>query len=131
MSITLDAIGLPDDLSWSDEFDWTPVVQSQSRTEGGALVLEQSERVAGRPITLEGSETAAWSTRGVVKQLYATQQDASGDEMTLTINGIAYQVKWLRDGGTPPMTARPAVRPGVSAPDDDEPYYFTLRFITV
>jgi hypothetical protein len=130
MSINLDALALPQDLFWSDEFDWTPVVQRQSRTEAGALVLEESPRINGRPITLEGGDGFGWASRQLVGQLQNLQQEASADPMTLTIHGVEYTVVWRREDSSSPMTARP-VRGPISNPDVSEPYSLVLRFLTV
>jgi hypothetical protein len=54
MPITLGAISLPDDMEWTDEFAWLPVGQQVEVTLGGSLLVEESQQLAGRPITLEG-----------------------------------------------------------------------------
>jgi hypothetical protein len=96
MSLTLDAITLPDDLIWTDEFDWTPIQQTQSYTLTGALVLESGEKQAGRPITLVGGDNAAWATRAQIDALYAK---LTGDPvMTLTLHDArVFSVKWVHE----------------------------------
>jgi hypothetical protein len=96
MSITLDAIPLPDDLIWIDEFDWTPMQQAKSYTLTGALVIESGQKQAGRPITLAGGDNAAWATRSQVEALSAK---LVGDPtMTLTLHdGRTFSVKWVHD----------------------------------
>lgn len=48
-------IELPQDLYWSDEFDWADLAQSSPvYTLAGAVVLQQGTKQAGRPITLTG-----------------------------------------------------------------------------
>lgn len=129
-TLTLAGIPLPD-LHWVDEFDWTPVAQAQARTESGLLVIEETALTAGRPITLQGAEDYAWATRAQVKTLYALQQSANASAMTLTVpDGRSFSVVWLRDGNTPPMTARPVMGP-LAAPDDTDNYSLTLRLLTV
>lgn len=55
MAITLGALPLPDNLHWSDEFSWSPVAQSAGEYSlTGALLLQESAKQAGRPITLVG-----------------------------------------------------------------------------
>ena len=64
MAITLGALALPSGLVWTDELTWTPVVQSSEYSLTGALLLEISTQLAGRPITLTGQasgrEYTAW-----------------------------------------------------------------------
>lgn len=63
-------IELPEDMQWQDEFDWSDLAQSPPRyTRGGALVIQQSEKLAGRPITLSGEWV--WNPRGIFKTLQA------------------------------------------------------------
>lgn len=129
MTITLNSIALPD-LHWDDEFAWTPVQQSLSWTESGALVREESAVLSGRPITLAGERTSAWVTRATVKALYAMQAAALAAPMTLTLDdGSTHDVIWRRDAAAP-MTVAP-VRTAVSDPDDAEWYSITLRLLAV
>lgn len=84
MAITLSAITLPQGLVWSDEFAWSDLAQSTTYTLTGSLVVEQTTRQAGRPITLVGGRDFAWLTRA---QLVALKEllDA-GAPMTLTLH---------------------------------------------
>ena len=67
MSITLTHAGttldLSDRLAWTDEFGWSPVEQSTEYSTTGALLVDVATKLAGRPITLEGKETATWLPR--------------------------------------------------------------------
>lgn len=71
MALTLDSLLLPDDLLWTDEFDWTPTEQHQTRTLTGALVFETAQRQGGRPITLSGGQNHGWASREQVDALVA------------------------------------------------------------
>lgn len=84
MAITLGGATLPSGLRWSDEFDWTPTVQSTQYTLTGALVVDQATKQAGRPITLVGGRQWAWLTRTQALALQALL--ATGAEMTLTLH---------------------------------------------
>lgn len=79
---TNETIELPQDLLWSDEFDWSRLAQSAPKyTVGGAVVIQQGVKLAGRPITLTGEWV--WLKRGDYQQL----QDWSAVpalQMTLT-----------------------------------------------
>lgn len=84
MAITLNAVTLPQGLRWTDEFAWSDLAQSTTYTLTGSLVVEQTTRQAGRPITLVGGKYWAWLTRvqlGTLKDLLDT-----GAPMTLTLH---------------------------------------------
>lgn len=75
MAITLSngsqTLTLPEGLAWTDEFSWSPVVQTSEPSLTGALVVDAAVREAGRQITLEGDSQTAWATRSLVGQLQA------------------------------------------------------------
>lgn len=125
MSISLDAIALPDDLIWTDEFDWTPVQQSQQYTLTGALVLETGVKLAGRPMTLVGGQGAAWVTRETVKALYAKLTGTPS--FTLTLNDASTFSVAFAAGN--PIEAKPII--DYNNPEDSDMYSLTLRFITM
>ena len=52
-TIICNALTLPGDLIWIDEFQWNPVERATEYAVTGALVVDVGERLAGRPITLE------------------------------------------------------------------------------
>lgn len=66
--ITLGALVLPSGLIWSDEHAWTPIAQSAGDYSlTGALLMQESVKLSGRPITLsfqqDGNEHTAWIRR--------------------------------------------------------------------
>ncbi len=67
--VTLQELTLPNDLLWTDELSWTPVVATNTYTLTGSLIIEQGVRQAGRPITLSADPDMAWVTRGTVEVL--------------------------------------------------------------
>lgn len=71
IDITTNAeLSLPNDLLWRDEFEWTPVVATNTYTLTGALIIEQGVRQAGRPISLQApDQSMAWVTRSTVQTL--------------------------------------------------------------
>ena len=89
MAITLGILTLPSGLVWSDELTWTPVQQSQEYSLTGALLLEISEKQAGRPITLTGQSSGrdytAWITRSDLLTLKAALE-VPGATFTLTLH---------------------------------------------
>jgi hypothetical protein len=64
------SVALPDDLRWVDEFEWTAIARKSTYTCSGALLIQEGEKQAGRPITLQAPEDMAWVPRSVVKQLH-------------------------------------------------------------
>lgn len=126
MAILLDAIALPSDLLWADEFDWSPVESSQEYAVDGALVVDTAVRQAGRPITLQGATDRAWIDRATLQSVYALLQPADR-VMTLALNGTDYDVIWRP--GQEPISAEPIFP--LANPQNDLAYVVTLRFTEV
>lgn len=132
MSITL-AVGgssltLHPDLYWSDENDWHPVEQTAQRTITGALVVSAIERVGGRPITLQPiDESSAWMPRATVEQL-RNWAAVAGQEMTLTLRGVARDVIFRHHDGAG-LEAAPVVH--YDDPEATDWYRVTLRLMEV
>ena len=126
MTITLDALTLPPDLLWADEFDWTPIESSQEYAVTGALVVDTATRQAGRPITLEGGDDRAWLDRATLQQLYALTTPADR-QMVLVLNGVTRDV--IFRPGADPLSARPIFP--LANPQNDLAYVVTLRLTEV
>jgi len=80
----LDTITLPDDLEWEDEIIWSPIVQTVARGVTGALFIQDSELIKGRPITLVGISDMGWVTRSVIDTLII-KRNTIGLKMDLII----------------------------------------------
>lgn len=117
-------VALPEDLNWPDEFTWQQVVQTAEYTTTGALVLDSFAKQAGRPITLQGSETFAWCERGALVTLrnWASQP---GAVFTLTLRGVDRQVVFNHEAGA--LEAEPII--DYSDPIDGDPYAISIRFL--
>lgn len=121
----LAGVPLPDNLYWSDEFDWNPVGQVRTYTLTGALIVEETTMQAGRPITLEG----AWITRQSVQALIALQATAA-TAMTLTLDdGRSFSVLFRREGATAPIEASPLFPQAPGAYTPATLYTLTLRLL--
>lgn len=111
MAITLTYLGvttpLSDRLDWTDEYAWSPVEQSAEYSLTGALLLQVGAKLAGRPITLVGTETAAWLPRSVCDTLYAWAAVPSA-EFDLVLRGLTHRVAFDHARGG--FQARPVVR---------------------
>lgn len=132
MAITLthsgNSLELPDALSWTDEFTWSPVEQSKTYTTTGALLIEEHVKQAGRPVTLEGAEDRTWCTRSLVEQLRAWAAQ-SGLVMTLVLRGTARQVMFDHEKGA--LLGLPVNFYADGAIDASDFYVPTLRLLEV
>ena len=75
---------LPDLLRWTDEHDWSPLAQAQPQYSlGGAVIVQQGSKLAGRPVTLGGEDDHNWLRR----ETLATLHDwAAVPELELTLD---------------------------------------------
>jgi hypothetical protein len=121
-------LALSDRLVWSDEFDWAPVEQSTQRTLTGALVLSVAARLAGRPITLQGGESAAWLTRGTCATLRAWCAEP-GLELVLLLRGQNWNVIFDHQRGA--LEAKPIWALLDGQEHAEQLFIPTLRFLTV
>lgn len=98
---------LDDDLYWSDEGSWQPVAQAVNRTITGALDIQVTALVGGRPITLEPEDdSSGWMHRAAVAQLLEMAQ-VPGQQLTLTFRGSTYNVLFRHQDT--PLDYRPVV----------------------
>ena len=75
---------LPDLLRWTDEHDWSPLAQASPQYSlGGAVIVQQGSKLAGRPVTLGGEDDHNWLRR----ETLATLHDwAAVPELELTLD---------------------------------------------
>lgn len=123
--ITLDAISLPPDLIWVDEYAYTPVKQTINTAVDGSLVIEAAAAQAGRPMTLQGGEDSAWIDRSTLEALRAKQYQAAL-VMTLTLNGDSFSVLFMQPDG---IAAKPVI--DFNNPDAADWYSVTLKFVEI
>lgn len=120
MNVTLNGLLLPDDLIWRDEFDWAPVEQVVTPTLTGALLVEETPKPEGRPITLVGH-----CPRATVLSLKVLEAQVA-QLLTLTLlDGVQREVFWRRPG----VVATPLIE--MADPEAGEPYALTLNFTEV
>ena len=132
MSITLTYNGttanISDRLDWQDEFGWSPVDQATSYSTTGALLVDVALRQAGRPITLIGTETAAWISRALCSTLQAWAE-LPGIELTLVVRGQSRQVMFDHAKGG--FTGQPVFKLQDGEESNEQLYLPTFRFIEV
>lgn len=111
---TLATVTLPDNFTWSDEYAWSPVDQSTTRTLSGAMVVEETARQSGRAITL----SEMWVDKATVDALKVLEEAVS-TEMTLTLSDArTFTVVWKRDGDTTAVEATPIFPNAPGTPQD-------------
>lgn len=125
-SIVLDGITLPGDLIWEDEFQWNSIERAVEYTLTGALAIEESVKLAGRPITLVAKSEFLghiWLTRATIKALYAKASE-TGKVMNLTLSdGRTFSVRFKENG----VTADPVYHIGDHA--DTDRYYLKIQLL--
>ena len=125
---TGDSVDLPADLFWSDEFSWSPVEQSTERSVTGSLIVQTSERIGGRPITLEpDGDDSAWITRADLEQLQAWAS-VPGLELELSLRGQIRTVIFRHHDG-PAIEAKPLMHFEDVQPTDN--YLATVRLMEI
>lgn len=119
---------LSDRLDWQDEFAWSPVEQATSYSTKGSLLVDVAVKKAGRPITLVGTETAAWMLRGkcITLQSWA---DIPGLQLNLTLRGQMRTV--IFDHAKGGFSAHPVWKLLDGEHDADTLYLPTFRFVEV
>lgn len=132
MTTRLETIELSDSLEWPDEFLWSPVSQQVEVSSGGSLIVEESQQLAGRPITLQSGNSGStfWglATHATVVALRALADAARTDPMELELeDGRTFDVRWRH--GANAFEARP-VKHIVPAEAEDL-YMITLRLFEV
>jgi len=128
MAITLDAINLPDDLVWTDEFGWSNVTQDVKKSLTGALIIQESTQTKGRIITVGGTQTTGWIDRATLNLILA-KANVPDTIMTLTYHGEVYTVMFSRSGNTSPVDAKQIF--DLSDRSDTHLYSVVLKFIEV
>lgn len=135
--ILLAGIELPADLQWTDEFTAWRVGQQVRNSLNGAMIVQESARQAGRPITLQttrdGTAYVGVVALPIVRALQASESEARLSPLELVMpahNGgdRTFQVRWRRVDG-PAIQVEPT-RFAVPALDSDL-FSITLRLMTV
>lgn len=123
---TLNALGIPADMLWTDEFNWSPVKRTFEHSITGALLVDVGTCLAGRPITLEGDIEAGWVSRTTLLALYAMAANPALAVVLTLADGRVFDVTFAEDS---PIEASPVV--SYSDPTGDTWYIVTLRLIEV
>ena len=132
MSITLTYNGttahLSDRLQWTNEYDWSPVDQATGYSTRGVLLVDVGLKLAGQPITLEGTDTNAWITRALCSTLQAWAA-LPGIELALVLRGTTHAV--IFDHAQGGFAAQPIWRLADGEITPELFYRPTFRFLKV
>lgn len=138
MSITLThtpAVGAPTTLTlserlvWSDEHAWQAPQMATDYGTQGDLMVHVRARNAGRPITLEGVDSAAWMTLAQVQALQAWAA-IPGAQFTLHLRGVDRTVMFDATEGAA-IDARPLWPLADGEQTAGMPMQPTFRFIEI
>ncbi len=129
MTITIDAITLPEDLVWSNEYTWSPVSQDTKKALTGALIVQEAIQQKGRSIILSGGSNSAWVDRATLDLLQA-KCNTVDLTMVLSHNGTSYDVMFDRSSNSNTGLNVRGVYP-LANPSSDHVYEITLKFIVV
>lgn len=83
----LDDLILPEQILWTDRWDWQPVSQNVIRTLNGGQAIFTAPLAGGRPITLEARDGVAWFDRAQVDAL----------QLKAALSGAVFQFQWLEE----------------------------------
>lgn len=121
--MNLNDIILPDDMQWTDEFNWTALSVNTTYLLTGALLVNTAKKLAGRPITLESHNDGAWLDYLTVTALYELANDDDAIlQLTLYDNRV-FDVIFADN----PLSIKPVY---FLAPNSDY-YLATIKLITV
>lgn len=122
-------INLSDRLVWSDEHAWQPPQMATDYGTRGDLIVHVRARRAGRPITLQGADSAAWMPLSTIAALQAWAA-IPGAQFTLHLRGTDRTVMFDATSGAA-IDARPLWPLADGEETADMPMLPTLKLLEV
>jgi hypothetical protein len=129
-TVTLDSFTFPDGVVWLNRHGFSPIVHEHTQLLTGALLVEQSELLAGRQIVIQSGQVDGdycglfdLADLTALKALYATDP-----ERTLTIGAESFDVLFDRSGQGLEVEELVTVEAGSLWPD--RIYRVTATFVT-
>ena len=92
-------VALPGDGEWRDERQWSDYVGAARYSLGGRLVVQESRRLSGRPLTLVFDPS--YVRLGSVDALRALDTPGSVLSVTLADGRVLSPARWRRHDGEP------------------------------
>ena len=127
---TGEIIVLSDSLYPEGEHDWSAIASSTKYALDGTMIVEQSERKAGRPYVMQAPDGHGVLSRATVNALKA-ERDKLGATFWLDYlaDGAVKRVKVIFDTTAEAIEARPIK--GSTSPQLTDYYNVTLRFLEI
>ena len=127
---TNEVIALSDSLYPEGEHDWSAIVSSTKYALDGTMIVEQSERKAGRPYTMQAPDGHGVLSRATVNALKA-ERDKLGATFWLDYlaDGAVKRVRVIFDTAQEAIEATPIK--GSTSPKLTDYYNVTLRFLEI
>lgn len=128
----IDGINLPqlDALKWADEYEWSPVAQTQDRGVTGSFIVQEQLKLHGRPITLIGEPDSNWIQKEDL-DLIRAREILVNHEFDVTLpDGQTFHCKFNRNGGAAIRASQVFAWEGIPGPATHYTIQ-TLRLITV
>lgn len=122
----LGSVSLPADMTWIDEFNWPTVVRAKEYALTGALIVDSGQRLAGRPITLQGDLSGGWIMRSTVDALRVLASELPGEFVLSLADGSSFNVIFDADDA---IRAEPIFP--IADPDLAFWYIATIKLIEV
>ena len=117
MSMSIGSVTLDNDMIWSDEYAFNPVLASARRTIGGGIYVQEfAAQIAGRAITLEATATQGWQLKTTVDSLH-TLAAAPGATYALTIDSLSITVRFANETDNGPIQMQPVTTLTGTVPD--------------
>ena len=128
--VTGNVIILSDSLYPEGEHDWSSVVSNTKYALDGTMIVEQSERKAGRPYVMQAPDGHGVLSRETVNAL-KSERDKLGATFWLDYlaDGAIKRVKVMFDTTAEAIEARPIK--GSTSPELTDYYNVTLRFLEI
>lgn len=129
-TVTGDIITLSDSLYPSEEHDWSAIVSSNKYSLDGTLIVEQSERLSGKPYTMQAPAGHGVLTRTTVNALKSERDKLDATFwLDYLADGEVKRVKVIFDTSSDAITATPVKR--TASPEPNDLYNVTLRFLEI
>ena len=123
-------IVLSDSLYPEGEHDWSAIVSNTKYALDGTMIVEQSERKAGRPYTMQAPAGHGVLSRATVNAL-KSERDKLGAAFWLDYlaDGLVKRVKVIFDTTGEAIEAKPVKN--TTSPELTDYYNVTLRFLEI
>ena len=127
---TNEVIALSDSLYPEGEHDWSAIVSNTKYALDGTMIVEQSERKAGRPYVMQAPDGHGVLSRATVNAL-KSERDKLGATFWLDYlaDGQVKRVKVMFDTTQEAIEAKPIK--GSTSPELTDYYNVTLRFLEI